>query len=155
MKTLNYVSLENIDPQLLLPILNSEVNRTHLMAHDPFTAESLAAWIENKCLVDKQPGCRVRAIQNNNSVLGWCGIQQEAERYEIAIVVDKQYWGVGKQIFKDMMDWAKELNHDTVFIYFLHTRPQYAFLRKRAKQVINFLIKFVSIEKAPKKILKK
>ncbi|MCG8534239.1 MAG: hypothetical protein MI808_04010, partial [Pseudomonadales bacterium] len=50
-------------------------------------------------------------------------------------VVDKQYWGVGKQIFKDMMDWAKELNHDTVFIYFLHTRPQYAFLRKRAKQV--------------------
>lgn len=135
MKTLNYVSLENIDPQLLLPILNSEVNRTHLMAHDPFTPESLAAWMANKCLVDKEPGCRVRAIQNNNSVLGWCGIQQEAERYEIAIVVDKQYWGVGKQIFKDMMDWAKELNHDTVFIYFLHTRPQYAFLRKRAKQV--------------------
>ena len=43
--------------------------------------------------------------------------------------------GLGKKVFYDIMRWAKDLGHDEVFIHFLHTRPEYRFLRKISKDV--------------------
>ena len=63
------------------------------------------------------------------------GRTDEDEKYEIAIVIDDDYWGLGIKIFREIMNWAKELDHRTVFIHFLHTRPEYKFLRKISKNV--------------------
>lgn len=100
-----------------------------------FNLDSVTAWINSKIVVDTIEGCRVRAITCNNQLAGWCGIQLEDEKYELAIVIDEQYWGLGKTIFQDMMRWAKELGHDEVIIHFLHTRPNYKFLQKMASNV--------------------
>ncbi|MCF7981581.1 MAG: GNAT family N-acetyltransferase [Pseudomonadales bacterium] len=88
-----------------------------------------------KIEVDSFPGCKVRAIVVDGQLAGWCGIQFEDEKYEIAIVLDDGYWGLGKTIFRDLMGWAKELGHQTIFIHFLYTRPEYKFLRKISKNV--------------------
>ena len=81
------------------------------------------------------PGCRVRAIVVDGQCAGWCGVQYDNGEYEIAVVLDDSQWGLGRRIFRDLMIWAKELGHKTVSIHFLHTRPEYKFLRKIAQSV--------------------
>lgn len=132
---IKYLKLSNTNPNDFLSLLNKQKIRDHLIEHAMFNLDSVTAWINSKIVVDTIEGCRVRAITCNNQLAGWCGIQLEDEKYELAIVIDEQYWGLGKTIFQDMMRWAKELGHDEVIIHFLHTRPNYKFLQKMASNV--------------------
>jgi len=132
---LEYVAFEEIAPIDFLPILNKSSTRTHLMAHEVFDLESVNTWMQGKMVVDATSGCKVRAIQVDHHLVGWCGIQLENDQYEIAIIIDDAYWGLGKTVFRDLMDWAKAFGHSTVFIHLLHTRPEYKFLRKLSKNV--------------------
>jgi len=135
MTTIKYLTFNEINPNEFIPFLNSQKIRQHLIDHTLFDLDSIKAWIDSKIEVNCTHGCRVRAIVCNNHLAGWCGIQLEDGKYEFAIVIDGQYWGLGKTVFQDMMAWAKELGHDEVFIHFLHTRPDYKFLQKIAKNV--------------------
>lgn len=135
MNTTKYIKLNKVRPNDFLSLLNSQKNREHLIKHEFFDEKIAKAWIESKIEVDSTDGCKVRAILYKNQLAGWCGIQLEEEKYEIAIVIDNQFWGLGKKVFSDMMCWAKELGHETVFIHFLNTRPDYKFLQKIAVNV--------------------
>ena len=61
---------------------------------------------------------------------GWCGIQKDNEKFELAIVISKSYWGTGPFIFKDLLSWAKEFGHQEVLIHLLETRREYRFLKR-------------------------
>lgn len=135
MSTIEYLKFDETDAYDFLPLLNSKKIRKHLIEHELFTIETLATWINSKIEVDITSGCRVRAILYENELAGWCGIQFEEGKYEIAIIINDKFWGLGKKVFIDMMNWAKELGHNEVFIHFLHTRPNYKFLKKIAKNV--------------------
>lgn len=130
-----YVRLEEIQEHDLKTLLNKRRVREHLVEHNLFDTNSIKSWIDDKCAIDSRPGCRVRAIVSNATVVGWCGIQLESGKYEVAIVLDEGSWGIGRRIFGDIMRWAKEFGHDEVFIHFLDTRPEYKFLRKISKNV--------------------
>lgn len=106
------------------------------MAHEVFDELKVKAWIASKIEVDAMPGCRARAIVVEQRLAGWCAIQFEDEKYEIAIVMGDEYWGLGKGVFRDMMAWAKALGYKSIFIHLLDTRPEYKFLRKMAKNVV-------------------
>ena len=135
MTNINYLNFEEINPDDFIPLMNNQNNRKHLIEHDFFTSETIKAWVNSKIEVDATKGCKVRAIVSENELLGWCAIQAEDGKYEIAIIIDDKFWGLGKNIFKEMMKWVKELGHNEVFIHFLHTRPHYKFLKKIAKNV--------------------
>ncbi|MFV1997776.1 MAG: GNAT family N-acetyltransferase [Acidiferrobacterales bacterium] len=135
MSNVDYLRFDEITASDFLPLLNSQKIRKHLVEHELFTIDTLTTWMNSKIEVNTVSGCRVRAILCEGELAGWCGIQLEEEKYEIAIVIDDKYWGLGKQVFNDMMVWAKELDHDEIFIHFLHTRPEYKFLKKIAKNV--------------------
>ncbi len=135
MHCIEYVKLSEIEPMAFLPLLNKQTTREHLIDHELFTLEGVKEWIQSKIDVDSLQGCRVRAIKVNDQLAGWCGIQTEEGKYEIAVVIEDSYWGLGKSIFREIMVWAKELGHRTIFIHFLHTRPEYKFLRKLSKNV--------------------
>lgn len=113
-----------------MPLLNTHKLRAHLIEHALFDEHTAKDWIESKIKVDSTQGCKVRAIVIDKQLAGWCGIQLEDGKYEIAIVIDENFWGMGRKIFSDMMAWAKALGHKTVYIHFLQTRPQYKFLQK-------------------------
>ena len=132
---IKYVKLEELNPEDLRALLNKHRIREHLIEHKLFDSNTIKSWIQEKCEVDCTDGCRVRGIVSNNSIAGWCGIQFEDDKYEIAIVLDDKFWGIGKKVFNDTLSWAKELGHNEVFIHFLHTRPEYKFLRKISKNV--------------------
>ncbi len=135
MRGLEYVKFDQVDPAELLPILNKQKVRQHLMEHHLFDEETLQKWLAGKLAMDASSGCKLRVIELDKRPGGWCGIQIEDGQYELAIVLDDEYWGLGRQVFKDMMSWAKTLGHETLFIHFLHTRPEYRFLRKISRRV--------------------
>lgn len=132
---IEYVKLNKINPIDFLPLLNKQKVREHLINHQLFDAETVKTWVEAKIEVDATQGCKVRAIVIDKQLAGWCGIQLEDGKYEIAIVLDDNYWGPGIKIFREIMTWAKDLGHETVFIHFLYTRSEYKFLRKMSKNV--------------------
>lgn len=134
MKSVDYLTFDKISPRDFLPLLNSQKIRKHLIAHPLFTIETLSAWMNTKIDLDDTPGCRVSAIACNGELAGWCGLQLEDGKYEIAIIIDDRFWGLGKQVFQELMGWAKELGHEAVSIHFLHTRPEYKFLKKIARK---------------------
>ena len=123
MNTIEYVKLNEVNLNEFLSLLNNQKNREHLIEHELFNPGTAKAWINSKIEVDSIYGCRVRAIIYKGQLAGWCGIQLEEKKYEIAIVIDNKFWGLGKTVFSDIMCWAKELGHEDVFIHFLHTRP--------------------------------
>ena len=135
MSDIKYIKLDEIDPEDLVVMLNKSRIREHLIEHEMFDSSSVLSWLEEKNRVDSTDGCKVRGILSNNVPAGWCGIQLEEGKYEMAIVLDDVYWGIGKRIFSDIMDWVKQLGHDEIYIHFLHTRPEYKFLRRISTNV--------------------
>ena len=135
MSKLRYVGLSEIDLDDLKALLNKKERREHLIEHSLFDSNTIKSWVKEKIQVDSKNGCRIRGIISNNSIAGWCGIQFEDEKYEVAIVLGNEYWGIGTRVFRDIMSWAHELGHDEIFIRLLHTRSEYKFLRKRSKNV--------------------
>ncbi len=135
MSSIEYVKFGDINPDNFLPLLNKLKIREHLIQHELFDINSTAAWMKSKIEVDASHGCKVRAINLDNQLIGWCGIQFEDGKYEIAIVIDDSSWGLGVKIFHEIMEWAKVIGHKEVYIHFLHTRPKYKFLQKLAKKV--------------------
>ncbi len=135
MNGIEYIKLNEINSSEFLPLLNKKKIREHLIEHRLFDAATVKAWQEAKIEVDSIQGCKIQAILVDKKLAGWCGIQLENKQYEIAIVLDDCYWGYGRKIFREIMVWAKDLGHKTVYIHFLHTRPEYKFLRNISKNV--------------------
>ena len=135
MSTIKYVKFNEVNTNDFLPLLNNQKNREHLMAHELFDPITAKNWINSKLEVDATRGCKVRAIIYKEQLAGWCGIQLEDNKYEIAIVIDNIFWGLGKKVFREIMCWAKELGHKSILIHFLHTRPEYKFLKTIASNV--------------------
>ncbi|WP_300358803.1 hypothetical protein [uncultured Pseudoalteromonas sp.] len=135
MTKIEYTNLQDLDQDELLSILNKDKIREHLVLHEQFNEMSLAEWVSNKLSVDSAERCKVRGIRLNGAVAGWCGIQFENESYELAVVLNEAYWGIGTTVFKDMMVWASELGHRLVVLHLFNTRPEYKFLTKMASRV--------------------
>ena len=135
MNKLQYLEFNQININDLMTLLNKQKIREHLIEHLLFDLNSVSAWMETKIAVDCVQGCRVRGIYADGILAGWCAIQLEDEKYEIAIVLQQNYWGIGKRVFTEMIRWAEEFGHEEIYIHFLHTRPHYRFLRKVAKSV--------------------
>lgn len=155
MRKLEYLEFSEVDINDFKCLLNKQKIREHLIEHALFDHDTVVFWIEEKIEMDGIKGCRVRAIYSNKILAGWCGIQLEEGKYEIAIVLDDRYWGIGKRVFTEMICWAKEFGHDEVYIHFLHTCPEYKFLQKISKNVYETELldnKFTTYELAVKSL---
>lgn len=135
MQNISYVAIEGLNRNELMSILNKASVREHLVSHEQFDELLLDDWVAEKVIVNSTKGCRVQGIKVNEVVAGWCGIQFENGSFELAIVLDEKYWGMGVRVFKDVMAWASELGHSKVVLHLLNTRPGYVFLEKMANRV--------------------
>lgn len=135
MDTIEYINPGEANSSDFMTLLNKQKIREHLIEHELFDESTTNEWLNSKIKIDSSPGCKVRAILINQKLAGWCGIQLEGDKYEIAIVLDDNYWGLGKIIFSEIMSWAKEIGHKTICIHLLNTRPEYRFLKKMSTNV--------------------
>lgn len=149
MKNIEYVEFHDLNRIELLNVLNKEKVREHLVTHDEFDEASLDEWVKDKVRENSTSGCKVKGIKVDDAVAGWCGVQFENGSYELAIVLDAKYWGIGVSVFKDVLRWASELGHTSVVLHLFNTRPEYRFLRKMASKVYESTIfgqKYISYE---------
>jgi hypothetical protein len=130
MNAINYLKFNEINPDDLSSVLNQDNVRDHLVPHRHFDSCSIRDWIKGKIDHDSFPGCRIRAVFIDDNLAGWCGIQKDNENFELAIVISQAHWGKGPLIFKDLISWAKELEHQEVLIHLLETRREYRFLKR-------------------------
>lgn len=135
MPDLQFVELQKFDAETWMALLNLERIRHHLMPHPMFDGAAVQVWLESKLRVDEQIGCRVRAIALDEQLVGWCGIQAEADHYELAAVVDPASWGIGRSLLRQLLTWSSELGHSEVALHLLHTRRKYRFLERRAQRI--------------------
>lgn len=107
-----------------LNLLNSESVRKHLLKHPIFDEGTLKDWLQDKIAQDRKPGCRLRAVQLEGKLAGWCGIQKESGGYEVALVLSPKYWGRGREILEVIVSWAREMGHQQLLAHLPQTRPQ-------------------------------
>lgn len=132
MSSIKYVKFNDLNPDELIPVLNEDNIRSHLISHELFNGERINEWVQDKLKCDALRGCKIRAVYCNDNLVGWCGIQKEKEDYELAIVISKASWGIGISIFEELIRWSKELGHEEVLIHLLETRPEYKFLKRKS-----------------------
>lgn len=151
---IQFVNFNQVDPQDLLPVVNEQALRKHLVDHAYFDSVSVKEWMDEKIQTDSMPGCRVRAVVIDEVLAGWCGIQPDDNGYEIAIVISKGFWGAGISVFNSMMRWAKELGHKEIIFHLLETRREYNALKRKASKVQktellgrSFRTYFISVDK--------
>ena len=72
----------------------------------------------------------------HQQLAGWCGIQNDDLGFEIAIVLDKPFWGYGKHVFETMRSWAREFGHNELIVHLHKSRPNYKFLSKLSNNKI-------------------
>ena len=132
---IHYVGIHEVNPDQLIDLLNSSKVREHLIKHELFDSETIKTWIKSKEKVNATKGCKIRAIVYRDQCAGWCGIQYESGKYEIAIVINDKFWGLGKHVFNEIMCWAKDLGHSELDIHLLESRPEYKFLQKISKHI--------------------
>ncbi len=135
MPNIEFQCLDAFEPKEFLAFLNSAKVRRHLVQHHQFDEAAAAQWLAAKLSIDEMPGCRLRAVCVDGELAGWCGIQPDDAGYELAVVLDERYWGIGLEVYRSMMAWAAELGHKFVNVHLLATRPEYRFLRKMATSV--------------------
>ncbi len=140
LNNLKYVDFRDIEPSVLIEVLNSKKVREHLMPHPLFDETSIKKWVAEKIEIDSKEGCYVRAVFIDEVPAGWCGIQKEKNDYEIAIILSDKFKGTGSKIFIHLIDKAKSFGHKEVAIHLLETRPVYKFLEKMALKRIRSTI---------------
>ena len=121
---LTYHTVDKSPAEEWLELLNSDFVRKHLIQHPRFTTETFGVWLKSKINMDREPGCRLRAIRSDGKLVGWCGIQIESGDYEIALVLSPKYWGHGREAMNQIIMWARELGHKQLFAHLPQTRPQ-------------------------------
>lgn len=134
MNSLKYVDFKDIEPSVLIGVLNSEKVREHLIPHPLFDEASIKKWVTEKIEIDSMEGCYVRVIFIDGTPAGWCGIQKEKDDYEIAVILADKFKGNGLKIFRHLIDKAKSFGHKKIAIHLLETRPLYKFLEKMASK---------------------
>ena len=154
MTEIEFLSFNKVEPDDLLPIVNEQALRKHLIDHPLFDSVSIKEWMNGKIQTESVPGCRVRAVFIGGTLAGWCGIQPDDSGFEIAIVISRAFWGSGTSIFSSMMCWAKELGHQEIMFHLLETRPEYKALKRKATKVqktellgAGFTTYFISVDK--------
>jgi len=99
MKKLEYLKFDEVNINDFKDLLNKQKIREHLIEHELFDDTLVASWVEEKIKTDSIKGCKIRGIYSKKTLAGWCGIQVVEGKYEIAIVLDERFWGVGKSVF--------------------------------------------------------
>lgn len=135
MSDIEYLGFDALEPKAFLALLNRAKVRRHLVKHQQFDEPAAAEWVAQKLSIDSMPGCRLRVVSLDGELAGWCGIQPDADGFELAVVLDEGYWGIGLKVYKTMMSWAQAFGHDFVNIHLLSSRPEYRFLQKMAASV--------------------
>ena len=116
-----------VDKNLMIQLLTHPLVQRHMpLSSSSFGEKEYNAFIIAKEKIWEAHGFGPSAYFVDNQFIGWAGIQpDEGDDFEIAIVIHPQYWGYGRQIYKELIQYAfSELKLHSVTVLFPPSRTR-------------------------------
>lgn len=123
---IEFMQLSEIDRLEIIELMNNPMVRRHMpllkgcfddMGYHEFIAAKERLWIEH--------GYGPWAFVVDGCFAGWGGLQPENGEADLSLVLHPKYWGIGKTIYKEIIDRAFEkMGFETVTVLLPHTRKR-------------------------------
>ena len=103
------VQLKSIDPQEIIELMNNPLVRRQMpLLQGEFGMDEYRAFINAKAKLWEEHGFGPQAFLVNGQFAGWGGLQPEDGEADLALVLHPNYWGLGKRIYKIIIEQAFE-----------------------------------------------
>ena len=92
-----------------LDLFNDKRVRKHMpLASEFVDTEWVENWIRHKIESSENSPFNVQSVWINENFAGWAAIQKDEVEYEMAIVLNPTYWGVGIKVFEKLIEDFQE-----------------------------------------------
>lgn len=125
MDKIEFVSLNKIESDKLIDLMNNSVVQKHLpLMTEKFTTKNCHAFLDTKQQLWDKHGYGPYAFMINNEFAGWGGLQDEDGDADFALILDPKFWGYGLKIFRKIKEQAfNELNLSSITALLPPNRP--------------------------------
>ena len=102
-----------------LDLFNNKKVRRHMpLASDFVDTEWVENWIRLKIESSENCPFKVQSVWINENFAGWAAIQKDDIDYEMAIVLNPTYWGVGINVFQRLIkDFQESKIKENLYVY--------------------------------------
>ncbi|MFH4966411.1 GNAT family N-acetyltransferase [Gaetbulibacter sp. M235] len=123
---IQFKRLSNIAKSEIIGLMNNQLVRRQLpLLIGEFSECDCDEFIYNKELLWKNHGFGPWAFLVNGKFAGWGGLQPENGEADLALVLHPNYWGLGKTLFKKIMNIAfEDMDLESITILLPPTRTR-------------------------------
>lgn len=138
---IEFKRLTEVEASEIIELMNNTLVRRQMpLLKGDFTEESCEKFVAGKEKLWKEHGYGPWAFIIDDTFAGWGGLQPEEGEADLALVLHPDFWGVGKVLYKMIIDRAfGEMGLDSVVVFFPPSRTRIkGFLRlgfKKDKEV--------------------
>ena len=102
-----------------LDLFNDKRVRKHMpLASEFVDTEWVENWIRHKIESSENSPFKVQSVWINENFAGWAAIQKDEVEYEMAIVLNPTYWGVGIKVFEKLIKGFQESKiKENLYVY--------------------------------------
>lgn len=110
----------------IIELMNNQLVRRQMpLLKGNFSEESCDKFIAAKEQLWGEHGYGPWAFVINNQFAGWGGLQPESGEADLALVLHPNYWGIGKVLYKEIIDRAfGEMGLNSVIVLFPPSRTR-------------------------------
>ena len=107
MDQIQFISLNDIEEEKLINLMNNETVKKHLpLMTGDFTHDQCRTFLNTKQQLWDNHGYGPWAFIINNEFAGWGGLQEENGDADFALILHPKFWGFGIKIFRKIKDQA-------------------------------------------------
>ena len=123
---IEFKRLTEVEKSAVVELMNNQLVRRQMpLLSGDFSEDDCDRFIASKEKLWNEHGFGPWAFVINNEFAGWGGIQPEEGEADLALVLHPDFWGVGKVIYKMIIDRAfGEMGLDSVIVLFPPTRTR-------------------------------
>ncbi len=123
---IKFKRLTEVSKSAIVELMSSSLVRRQMpLLTGDFTDEDCDKFIASKEQMWEQHGFGPYAFEIDGKFAGWGGVQPDDGEADLALVLHPDFWGVGKVLYKKIIDHAfGEMNLDSVVVFFPPSRTR-------------------------------
>ncbi|WP_462250721.1 GNAT family N-acetyltransferase [Ekhidna sp.] len=123
---IQFKRLTEVSKSAIVELMSSPLVRRQMpLLTGNFTDEDCDKFIASKEQMWEQHGYGPYAFEIDGEFAGWGGVQPDDGEADLALVLHPDFWGVGKVLYKKIIDKAfGEMNLDSVVVFFPPSRTR-------------------------------
>jgi len=123
---IEFKRLAEVKKSEIMELMNNQLVRRQMpLLRDEFSEDDCDKFIEVKEQLWAKHGYGPWAFTVNEQFTGWGGLQHEEGEADLALVLHPNYWGIGKILYKKIIDKAfSEMELKSIIVLFPPTRTR-------------------------------